>query len=154
MFWVEFPEQGILCPNFVKLRTLGHLWILLVLSWCKWLLVCNDFPRGIWGVTKRECNSMLLRIKEEITNPTVVEMKKKEYALTMERKKSEEQHQRTKFENVLVGIDKFNFPINLVTLHRKEDNQASAKGRLFNALSQAGIDTEYGEMTLLVGKEK
>ena len=51
MFWVEFPEQGRLWPNFVKLRTLGHLWILLVLSWFKWWLVCNDFPRGIWGVT-------------------------------------------------------------------------------------------------------
>ena len=23
-----------------------------MLSWCKWLLVCNDFPRGIWGVTE------------------------------------------------------------------------------------------------------
>ena len=52
MFWVELLEQGRLCLNFVKLRTLGHLWILLVLSWCKWLLVCNDVPRGIWGVTE------------------------------------------------------------------------------------------------------
>ena len=52
MFWVELPEQGRLCLNFVKLRTHGHLWILLVLSWCKWLLVCNDVPRGIWGVTE------------------------------------------------------------------------------------------------------
>ena len=49
VFWVELPEQGRLRPNFVKLRTLGHLWILLVLSWCKWLLVYNDVPRGIWG---------------------------------------------------------------------------------------------------------
>ena len=23
-----------------------------MLSWCKWLLVCKDFPRGIWGVTE------------------------------------------------------------------------------------------------------
>ena len=37
---------------------------------------------------------------------------------------------------------------------REEDNQASSKGRPSNALSQAWIDTEYGEMTLLVGKEK
>ena len=77
---------------------------------------------------------MLLRIMEEITDPVVVENKKKEYAneveLTMERKKSEEQHQKTKFENVLIGIDKFDFPINLVTLGREEDNLASAKGRL------------------------
>ena len=58
MFWVELSEQRRLCSNFVKLRTPGHLWILLVLSWCKWLLVCNDVPGGggggggIWGVTK------------------------------------------------------------------------------------------------------
>ena len=23
-----------------------------MLSWCKWLLVCNDVPRGIWGITE------------------------------------------------------------------------------------------------------
>ena len=52
VFWVELPEQRRLCPNFVTLRTLGQLWILLVLSWCEWLLVCNDVPGGIWGVTE------------------------------------------------------------------------------------------------------
>ena len=51
MFWVELPEQKRLYPNFVKLRTPGHLWILLVLSCGKWLLVCNDVLRDIWGVT-------------------------------------------------------------------------------------------------------
>ena len=75
---------------------------------------------------KRECNNMLLRIKEENLNPAVVEEKKNEYAneveLIMEKWKSEEQHQHIKFQNVLVGIDKFNFPIDLVTLGRKEDN--------------------------------
>ena len=59
-----------------------------------------------------------------------------------------------KFENVLIEIDKFNLPINLVTLGREEDNQASTKGRPSNALSQAWIDIAYGEITLLVGKEK
>ena len=49
MFWVELPEQRRLCLNFVKLRTTGHLWILLVLSWCKWLLVCNDVLGGYLG---------------------------------------------------------------------------------------------------------
>ena len=56
VFWVELPEQRRLCPNFVKLRTPGHLWILLVLSWCKWLLVCNDVLGGIWGVTHLAIN--------------------------------------------------------------------------------------------------
>ena len=49
MFWIELPEQRRLYPNFVKLRTPGHLWILLVLLWCKWLLVCNDVPGGYLG---------------------------------------------------------------------------------------------------------
>ena len=90
---------------------------------------------------KRECNNMLLRIKEENLNLAVVEEKKNEYAneveLIMEKRKSEEQHQQIKFQNVLVGIDKFNFPIDLVTLGREEDNQTSAQGRPSNALSQA-----------------
>ena len=106
----------------------------------------------------RECNLVFQNLKEEIKEPTLVEEKKNEYAnevkLTMDKKKGEEQHQQTKFQNVLVEVDKFNFPIDLVILGREEDNQASAKGRPSNALSQAWIDTEYGEMTLLVGKEK
>ena len=93
----------------------------------------------------RECNSMLLRIKEETTNSAVVEEKNNEYAneeeLTLEMRKGEELHQQIKFQNVLIGIDKFNFPIDLVTLGREEDNQALAKGRPSNALSQAWINT-------------
>ena len=45
---------------------------------------------------KRECNNILLRIKEENLNPAIVEEKKNEYAneieLIMEKRKSEEQH--------------------------------------------------------------
>ena len=116
---------------------------------------------GLWNEVKkdkRECNNMLLRIKEENLDPTVVEEKKNEYAneveLTMEMRKGEEQHQQTKIENVLVGIDKFNFPIDLVILGNEENKQAVSTKRPFNALSRAWIDTENGEMTLLVGKEK
>ena len=69
---------------------------------------------------KRECNNMLLRIKEENLDPAIVEEKKNEYAneveLTMEMRKGEKQHQQTKIENVLVGIDKFNFSIDVVIL--------------------------------------
>ena len=57
---------------------------------------------------RRECNNVLLRVKDEITDPSVVEEKTKEYVneveLTLERKKSEEQHQHTKFENVWLGL--------------------------------------------------
>ena len=106
---------------------------------------------------KRECNNMLLRIEENL-DPAIVEEKNNEYAneveLTMEMRKGEEQHQQTKIENVLVGIDKFNFPINLVILGNEEDKQVVSTGRHSNALSRAWIDIENGEMTLLVGKEK
>ena len=68
---------------------------------------------------------MFLRIKEEIIDPIVVEEKENEYAneveLIMERRIGEEQHQQTKFETVLVGIDKFNFPINIVNLGIEEN---------------------------------
>ena len=107
---------------------------------------------------RRECNNMLLRIKEEITNATVVEEKTNEYAneveITMEGRKGEEQHQQTKIENVLVRIDKFNFPIDFVILGKEEDKQVVSTKKPSNALSRAWIDTENGEMTLLVGKEK
>ena len=72
----------------------------------------------------------------------------------MEKRQVEEQHPWTTIENVLVGIDKFNFPIDFVTLGMEEDQQALLIGRPSNATSQAWIDIEHGEMTLLVGKEK
>ena len=59
MFWVELPEQRRLCPNFIKLRTPDYLWILLVLSWCKWLLVCNVVPGGIWVVIFTNISTIL-----------------------------------------------------------------------------------------------
>ena len=57
-------------------------------------------------------------------------------------------------ENVLVGIDSFNFPIDIVTLSIEEDQQVSSLGKSSKSKSQAWIDIENGEMTLLVGQEK
>ena len=92
---------------------------------------------------KRERNNVFLRIKEENLDPAVVEEKKNESSneveLTMEKRKGEKQHQKTKFQNVLVGIDKFNFPLDLVTLGREEDNQASFKGRPSMPLVKYGL---------------
>ena len=45
------PRTKETLPKFFKLRTPGYLWILLVLSWCKWLLVCKAVLGGIWGIT-------------------------------------------------------------------------------------------------------
>ena len=50
--------------------------------------------------------------------------------------------------------DKFNFPIEFVTLAMEEDQHVSSIGKPPNATSQAWIDTKHGEMTLLVGEEK
>ena len=72
----------------------------------------------------------------------------------MEKRQVEEHLMRTTIENVLVGIDKFNFPIDFVTLGMEEDQQGSSIGIPSNAISQAWIDIEHGEMTLLVGEEK
>ena len=93
-----------------------------------------------YGIRSRRTNSKLLRVKEEITDPTIVDEKKKEYTneveLTLERKKSEEQHQQTKFENVLVGIDRFSFPINCATVGMEEEQQVSFVGTPSTATSQ------------------
>ena len=54
----------------------------------------------------------------------------------------------------MVGIDKLNFPIDFVILGMEEDQQVSCIERLSKATSQAWIDVEHREMTLLVGKGK
>ena len=54
----------------------------------------------------------------------------------------------------MVGIDKFDFPIDFVTLGMEEDQQVSSIGTPSNATSETWIDIEHEEMTLLVGKEK
>ena len=94
---------------------------------------------------------MLLRIKEEIPNPLVVEEKNNEYAndkeQTMEMRQDEEQHQPIIFENVMVEIDKFHFPMDLVILGKEENKQAVSIEKPSNALSRAWIDTENREMT-------
>ena len=87
----------------------------------------------------------------------MVEEKKNELAneeeLLVEKRQVEEQHARKTIENVLVEINKFNFPIGFVTLGMKEKQQVSSIERPSNATSQAWIDVEHGEMTLLVGDE-
>ena len=119
-------------------------------------------PSNIKDEDLRECNSAPLIFKEEIQEPTLVEEKKNELAnekeLLVENRQVEEHHPRITIENVLVGIHKFNFPIDFVidfvTLGMKEDQQALLIGIPSNATSQAWIDVEHREMTLIVGKEK
>ena len=99
-----------------------------------------------------------MSFEEEIQDLKLVEEKKNELAneeeLLVEKRHVKEQHLQSTIENVLVGIDKFYFPIDFVTLGMEEDQQVSSIGRPSNATSQAWIDIEHGEMTLLIGKEK
>ena len=70
---------------------------------------------------------MPLSFEEEIQDPTSVEEKNNELTneeeLLVEERQVEEQHPRITIENVLIGIDKFNFPIDFVTLGIEEDQQ-------------------------------
>ena len=63
--------------------------------------------------------------EEEIQDPTLVEETTNELAnkeeILEEKRQVKEQHPQKTIENVLVGIDKFNFPIDFVTLGMEED---------------------------------
>ena len=111
----------------------------------------RTLPSDVKDEDIRECNFVPLSFKEEIQEPTLVEEKKNELAneeeQLVEKREVEEHHPWTIIDNVLVGIDKFNFPIDLVTLGIEEDQQASSIVIPSNATSQVWIDIEHGEMT-------
>ena len=104
----------------------------------------RTLPSDIKDEDIRECNFVPLSFKEEIQELTLVEEKKNELAneakLLVEKRQVEEHHPHTTIENVLVGIDKFNFPIDFVTFCMEEDQQVSSIGIPSNATSQAWID--------------
>ena len=101
----------------------------------------RQLPSDIKDEDKRECNFVPLSFEEKIQDLTLVEEKKNELAndeeLLVEERQVEEQHPRKTIENVLVGIDKFNFPIDFVTVGMEEDQQASYIGIPSHATSQA-----------------
>ena len=101
----------------------------------------RTLPSDLKDEEKIECNFVPLRVEEEIQEPTLVEEKKNELAneeeLLVEKRQVEEHHLQTTIGNVLVGIDRFNFPIDFLTFGMEEDQQASSIGILSNAPSQA-----------------
>ena len=117
----------------------------------------RTLPSDIKDEDNRECNFVPMSF-EEIQEPILVKEKKNELTnekeLLVEKRQVEEHHPLTIIQNVLVRIDKCNFPIDFVTLGMEEDQQVPSIGTLSNATSQAWIDVEHEEMTLLVGKEK
>ena len=66
----------------------------------------------------------------------------------------EEQHPWMKIENVLVGVEDFNFPIESLTFGMDENQKVSFIEKPSFSISQVRIDAEHGEMTLLVGEKK
>ena len=64
------------------------------------------------------------------------------------------QHPWMRIENVLVWVEKFNFPIDSLTFGMEVDRQVLFVEKPSFATSQVCIDSEHGEMTLLVGRKK
>ena len=70
-----------------------------------------------------ECDKITLVLEEELKNPTFVE--NNELAIDEEsllkEKQVEKQHPELIMENVLVGVEDFNFPIESLTFSMEED---------------------------------
>ena len=66
----------------------------------------------------------------------------------------EKKHLELIIENVLVGVEDFNFPIDSLTFSMEDDSQVSSIERPSIATSQVWIDAKHREMTLLIGEEK
>ena len=75
----------------------------------------------------RECNLVFQNLKEETQEPLLVEEKEDKSAtekeLSMENRQAEEHYPLIRMENVLVGIDRFSFPIDCVTMGMEEEQQ-------------------------------
>ena len=77
-----------------------------------------------------------------------------EEELSAEDRQEGEHNPLTTMGKFFVGIDSFNFPIDIVTLGIEENQQVSSSGKSSKSKSQAWIDTKNMAMTLLVGQEK
>ena len=103
-----------------------------------------------------ECHKTPLVIEGELQELTLVE--KNELAMdkepSLKKEQVEKKHLKLIIENVLVGVEDLNFPINSMTFGMEENQQVSFIERPSIAKSQVWIDAEHGEMTLLVGEEK
>ena len=106
----------------------------------------------------RECNLVFQNLKEQIQEPLLVEEKEEKSAaeeeLSMERRHAEEHHTVIRIENVLVGIDKYSFPIDCLTFGMEEEPQVTFLRTHSTTTRQAWINIKHGEMTLLFGKER
>ena len=58
----------------------------------------------------------------------------------------EKQHRWMRIQNIFVGVEDFNFPIDSLTFGMEEDKKISSIERPSIATSQVWIDVEHGEM--------
>ena len=76
-----------------------------------------------------------LTFEEKLVGPTLVKGKNNEFVIEeeqlLEKMLVEKQHMRITIKNVLIGIDKFNLPIDCVTWSMEEDRQVLSLGRPF-----------------------
>ena len=103
-----------------------------------------------------ECDKMPLVLEGEFQVLPFVE--KNELAIgkepSLKEKQVEKKHPELIIENVLVGVEDFNFPMDSLTFVMEEDRQVSFIEKPSIATSQMWINAEQGEMTLLFGEEK
>ena len=95
-----------------------------------------------------------LMLEQEFQIPSLVMKNElaKEEKLPWEERQVEEQHMWKTIDNVLVVIDKFNFPVDFLTFGMEVNQQVFERPSITK--SQVWIDTQHGEMTFLAGKEK
>ena len=95
-----------------------------------------------------------LMLEQEFQVPSLVMKNElaKEEKLPWEERQVGEQHPWKTIENVLVGIDKFNFPVDFLTFGMEVNQQVFERPSITK--SQVWINAQHGEMKLLVGKEK
>ena len=117
-----------------------------------------------------ESENTTLSLEDELLNPTLDKNKdimecdkmplveKNELAIdeepSLKEKQVEKKNLKLIMENVLVGIEEFNFPIDSLTFGMEEDRQVSIIEKPSIATSQVWIDAEIGEMILLFGEEE
>ena len=103
-----------------------------------------------------ECDKMPLVLEGEFQVLPFVE--KNELAIgkepSLKEKQVEKKHPELIIENVLVGVEDFNFPLDSLTFVMEEDRQVSFIEKPSIATSQMWINAKQGEMTLLFGEEK
>ena len=77
-----------------------------------------------------------------------------EEELVLKEMQVEKKHLELLVENVLVGVEDLNLPIDSLTFGMEEDRQVSSKERPSIATSQVWINAKHGEIPCLLVRKK